>query len=129
MRRQAFQDMARAERRRFVNAAKDVSGPVGKRQAPESAAGARVFERATVALPVIETNKPLTARWHGRSLGIQNFVYILPRSFRFRRFIAREMLPVPVYDGTRRRLAAFQRVQSLAHGVRIAAEHAAADQA
>jgi hypothetical protein len=79
-------------------------------------------------LPVIQANQPLTARRHVGRLRIEDFVNVAARALRLRRLVAREVLLIPMENGTRRRLAAFKDVKPFRHGVGIAAEHAAAEQ-
>src|SRR5947209_20617288 len=94
---------------RFINAAEEMTGTVRQRQAPEHAAGQRVFERAAVALPVIEADKAVATGGNGGGLGIEDFVDVLGTAFGLGGFVAGEMLAIPVHDGAGRRLAAFER--------------------
>ena len=55
---------------RLVDAAEDVAGAVRQRQTPEGAPTARVFQRAAVALPVVQTHQPVAPRRYGRRLRV-----------------------------------------------------------
>src|SRR5205807_8139725 len=126
---QVLENVAGAEGRRLINAAKDMAGAMGERQTPEDTAGARILERTAIPLPVIETDQPFAAWRHGGGPGIEKLVDIASRAFRLGKLVTRKVLAIPVEDGAGRGLAAFERVESFQHRVGITAEHAAAKDA
>src|SRR5262249_23304677 len=125
---QVLQDAARAEGGRLVDAAEDMAGTMCERQAPQNAAAPGVPERATGALPAVEADQPVAARRYGGRPGVEHLVDVTAGARGLGRLVAGEVLAIPVQDRPGRRLPALQRVESLDHGVGVAAGHAAAEQ-
>ncbi len=111
--RGVFEHVPRAAGCAFVEGSENVAGTVRERKPDDRASGPRVLERATVPLPVVTNQQPLSARWNGGGLLVEDLIHTHTSAIGFNLLAPGKMSAIPVEDRTGCSLTGLDRMESL----------------